>query len=356
MTQINISPETIEHLIDSDKKNIILDATILTSLMSCPLLSNFQFNLNLRPISGKSNSLECGSIVHTFLESYYGNIISGLSKKQAEGHAFASAELYIAGCKYCTNFTPFHNHPENTPDDLAGNTVSGLIIRCSDNCVVKPPCNHKINEYTGVRNTPKETEGYKTGWHYVLDTCQQYLEFYRNDHWVPLEVEVIKGKVLYEDDDIRILWKAKLDLVADTNQGIFPVDHKTMKKRKNNISMNNQFIGQCLIMNTRNVFINKIGFQTTLKPEEKFLRPPVSYSASRLLEWQSQILPFYAKLLVMYTETGYFPPNFDHCEAKYGNCNFLEICESDPSMREEEIKKRFIVGEPWNPTNENDED
>lgn len=312
------------------KQNIILDATLLSSLMACARYTDLRFNHNFISLSGKSNSLECGSIIHKFLESYYEKIIGGIRKSEAEGFAFTDAKLYIDGCPYCTNFVPF--------DEL-----------------IKPSCGHKPNDYIGVINTPKESENHLIGWSYVLDTCQQYIDFYRNDHWVPLEVEVVKGKILYEDDDIRVMWKAKLDLVVDTNQGIYPIDHKTMKQRRNTHSMNNQFIGQCLIMNTRNVFINKIGFQKSLKSEEKFERVSLSYTASRLLEWQSETLPYYAKLLVMYNESGHYPPNFSNCDGKYGNCPFLKVCESDSGMREEEIKLNFMIGPEWNPISSNEE-
>ena len=311
------------------KKNIILDATILSTLMACPRLADFRFNLNLQSINGKSNSLECGSIVHKFLEVFYKSIIAGVKREQAVGYGITAAELYIRGCPLCTDF--------NGPG--------------------KPECGHQPNEYPGVKNTPKEstTQPKRTGWHYVLDVCDQYQQFYRNDHWVPLEVEIVKGEVLYEDDEIRILWKSKLDWTVDTNQGIFPVDHKTMSQRRDTNSMNNQFMGQCIIMRTRQLIINKIGFQTTLKPEEKFTRTPIPYTAERLLEWQSETLPYYGKLLLMYAETGHWPPNFTHCEGKYGNCAFYEdICSSNPSMREENLKLHFYVGPEWNPTNDDD--
>jgi hypothetical protein len=124
-----------------------------------------------------------------------------------------------------------------------------------------------------------------------------------------------------------------------------------MKQRRDNISLNNQFMGQCILMKTRNVIIDKIGFQTTLKPAEKFTRGPVSYSIDRLNEWQSEILPYWAYQMLSYAESGYWPPNFSHCENKFGNCTFVNICESDRGMREEEIKLNFIVGTKWNPTN-----
>lgn len=334
----------LENIIDIQKvgkKNIILDATLLTTLMNCPRLADFRFNHNLTPIAGKSNSLECGSIAHKFMEVYYGSMINRVSKEQAFGLGITAAEMYIRGCQSCTNFISTHTHPYGE--------------QCDSGCKTKPPCGHHINEYPGVQNTPKDSVEYKTGWQFVLDTCDEYHRFYANDFWVPLEVEVVKGEVLYEDDEIRVMWKSKLDWIVDTNQGIYPVDHKTMKQRRDTISLNNQFIGQCLIMKTRNVFINKIGFQKTLKPAEKFLRPALSYSAARLLEWQSETLPFYAKLLLMYNEVGHFPPQFGQCEGKYGNCAFIDVCSADPGMREEELKLKFMVGPSWNPTNEDND-
>lgn len=330
-----MSDDVIEQVVENiagGKKNVILDATILTSLMACPRMSDFRFNLSLQPIGGKSNSLECGSIVHKFLEVFYGCIINGVKREQAVGFGMAAAELYIRGCQHCTDFKP---SPE----------------------IPKPVCGHKANDYPGVRNTPKDStdKPKRTGWQYVLDTCDQYQQYYRNDHWVPLEVEVVKGEVLYEDDEVRILWKAKLDWTADTNQGIFPIDHKTMSQQRSTNSMNNQFMGQCMIMKTRQVIINKIGFQKTLPANEKFVRTPIPYTAARLLEWQSETLPYYAKLLLMYAETGHWPPNFTHCEGKYGNCNFYEhVCSSDPGMREENLRLNFVVGPEWNPTNDDE--
>lgn len=330
----NIIDETrIQELVEIPqygKKNIVLDATVLATLMACGRLTDFRFNHNLYSINGKSNSLEAGSIVHVFLEYFYRSLINGVKREQAIGFGMAAAEMYIRGCPACAGFKP-------TPE------------------IPKPLCGHKVDEFPGVKNTPREsqTKPKRIGWQHVLDTCDQYQKHYANDHWVPLEVEVVKGEVLYEDDEIRILWKAKLDLVIDTNQGIFPEDHKTMSQNRNTNSQNNQFMGQCIIMKTRQVWINKIGFQTSLKPEEKFIRTPVPYTPKRLIEWQSETLPYYAKLLLMYAETGHWPPNFTHCEGKYGDCAFYEdVCTADPDMREENLKLHFFVGPEWNPTNE----
>ena len=313
-------------IIPSNKKNILLDATALTALMKCGRNYDFQLNYNFQSMKGNSNSLEIGSTIHKFMEVYYSSQAKGIGKSQAFGFGMAAAELYISGCKECTNFI----------------SVDGS----------KPSCNHPINEYPGLSNTPADSDGYNVGWKFALQTCEEYHNFYISDFWVTLETEIVKSKILYEDDEVRILWKAKLDWIVDTNQGIFPCDHKTMKQNRDTPSINNQFMGQCRIMDTRNVFINKIGLQKTLKPVDKFKRVSISYSAARLMEWQSVILPYYAKTLLMYNNQEFYPPNFNSCEGKYGKCNFYEACSSDPEMREEVLKINFYVGKKWNPTNQ----
>jgi len=306
------------------KRNIVLDASMLSELMSCARKLDLRYNHRFVSANGKSNSLEVGSLVHVCAETYYRHLIQGFKKDLAMSAALAMGQMYVTGCKNCVN----------------------------EVCTVK---SHKDDPWLGLKNTPMESDSRYVGWKNALDTAEEYFTFYRNDSWVPLEVEVVRAKILYEDDEIRILWKAKLDVIFDTNQGIYPVDHKTSKQRRDTLSLNNQFMGQCLIMGTRGVVINKIGFQKTLKPEEKFTRVLMSYTADRLFEWQSEILPHYAYQLLNYSDSNHFPPNFTHCENKYGNCPYVEVCESDRALREDTIKMKFIVGPEWNPTNPSEE-
>jgi len=308
----------------TEKKNVIMDATIMNMVLSCGRLYDFKMNHNLQQKNGKSNSLEVGSLVHKVKEVYNKNRIKGFSREQSIAQGLIAGEMYANGCPHCADWLD----PEN-----------------------KPQCNHEPQEYPGVKNTPEQSEGNYVGWKYALDTCVQYFEHYKNDSWIVLESEVVKGVVLYEDDTIRILWKAKLDEVVDTNQGIYPVDIKTQKQRREKLTLNNQFIGQCLVMKTRNMFVDNIGFQKGLEPREKFTRDMMSYSADILLEWQSETLPAAAYKLLEMVESEYYPPNYTHCENKYGNCPFVKVCGSDRNMREEELRINFVKGPEWNPTN-----
>lgn len=291
MTDV-ISPEIL-----IPKKNLIYDATLLSTLMSCARMADFRHGLNLIPIRGKSRGLEMGSIVHKVFEVFYRHIIQHFPRQMAIDQSLMAGQDFA-----------------NNPDEITNLSKEDIAL--------------------------------------ALKTCEEYFEYYKADHWVPLEVEVVKGDLIYEDEEVRIIWKAKLDLITDTNQGIYPVDHKSHSQRRDTLTLNNQFCGQCVVMRTRMMFVNKVGFQTTLKPSEKFTRVPINYSLDRIKEWKDEIVPYYAKLHLMYQESGYYPPNYTHCENKWGFCMYKDVCESNRNMREEVLRNEFKVGPVWDPSNE----
>jgi PD-(D/E)XK nuclease superfamily len=323
-----INQEDLVIDVTPQKTNVVFDATLLTALMGCARYTDLRYNHRFLPIAGPGNSLELGLMMHKILEVYYKNIIKGYKKDVAAEHAIMAGHLYVSSCKHCTEFKPSAEVPV-------------------------PLCGHQINEYPGLKNTPVDSEGKTIGWRYALHTAEEYFAKWRGDSWIPLEVEIVKGKVIYEDDNIRILWKSKFDLIMDTDNGIRSIDHKTMKQRRDILELNNQFMGQCLVLGTKTVFINRIGFQTTLKPEEKFTRNGMSFSEDKLDEFRNETVPYYAYRLLEYNETGHWPPNYTHCETKYGVCMYYQdVCNLDRKMREDSIRAKFFVGPEWNPTNE----
>ena len=305
------------------KKNVILDATSLSSLMGCNRYYDLRFNHKFISVKGKSNSLEVGTLIHKVFEVYYKHVIAGHKRDVAIGAALTAGMLWVTGCPHCAL------HTEG-----------------------KPECGHDIDEYPGVTNTAEFSEGYKVGWRFALDTCEQHFEFYKNDSFIPLACEEVRGKVLYEDDEIRVLWKAKFDLIIDTNQiGIVSMDHKSFKQRRNKTLLSNQCIGQCHLLGSRNVIINKVGLQSTLKIHDRLTREVVSYSADMLDEWQSETLPYYAYKFIQFTESEYWPPNYSHCDTMFGPCAFKPVCEADRNMRQEVLNNEFQLAPIWDPTN-----
>jgi hypothetical protein len=314
-------------VIPTPKKNVILDATMLSSLMACARFGDLRFNHRFTTSKGRSNSLEVGTLIHKVLEVFYKHQINGFPRTTSIGSALTAGQLFITGCPHC-----------------------------ADGQTDKPECKHSPGEYPGLQNTPEMNERYTVGWRFALETCQQYFDFYKNDAFIPLSAEQVKGEVLYEDDEIRVMWKAKFDLILDTNQiGIVSMDHKTFKQRRDKTLLSNQFIGQCLLLKSRNVMVNKIGLQTSLKIDERLTREVVSYSADKLLEWQSEILPYYAYKFVQFSETGYWPPNYTHCDTMFGPCMFKPMCEADKNMWEEVLRNEFQIAPIWDPTNKSDE-
>ncbi len=302
-------------IIPTKKINIAFDATMLSLLMSCPRKADLRFNKLAAPAGGKSNSLECGSLVHNILEFYNKARIQGLSRQDAIDIGFAAGDEYIRG---------FH------PDNL-------YITDESEK---------------GMMNTPEETSknewGYEQlGWSFVKNTMVEYFDHYRNDSFTIIGAEEVRKELIYEDDEIRVIWKAKFDCIMDTVNGFMSADYKTMKQRRQTQSLNNQFMGQCFLLKSRNIMIDKIGFQKSLKAHEKFERAIVSYSADRLHEFVNDVVPYYARLLMIYNEGEYYPPNFTACESKYGMCEFAKICENDRNMRSEVLEIEFEKAKVW---------
>lgn len=320
---------TIEVFVPRRKPHVILDATLLSSLMSCARYYDIRFNHRMVSASGKSNSLEVGALMHKILEVYYWHKMHGFPVSTCIGNALAAGQLYITGCPYCAS------------------AIEG-----------KPECGHEPGEYPGLINTPEHNEphregvGARTGWNFILQTAEQYFEHYKNDAFAVLGVEEVEQGDAYEDDDIKVGWKAKLDLKIDTHQiGIISQDHKTFKQRRQKSKLSNQFLGHCVLLKSRHVMKNNIGLQTSLKIEDRLTRELISYSSDHIEEWRTEILPYYAYKYLQFIESGYWPPDYTHCDNLYGSCAYKNVCESDRSMREHVLRAEFVQAPVWDPQN-----
>lgn len=287
----------VDILIPHNRQNVIFDSQILSTLMGCERLTNFRFNMHLIGKNGaRPNFLTKGLLIHKMLEIYYKSRMAGLERKQCiiasvvEGEKFAIAECQT----------------------LDADTIQ-----------------------------------------HVFAVMRLYYDYYFNEFWTPIHVEKVLSKIVYEDDEVRVMWKAKLDLFVDTNQYMAPVDHKSFTRSGDTLSLNNQFMGQCLVTETNRAVVDKIGLhlldtKSPIELNKRFLRPVLYYSDDRLRE-QRQIIGYYAKYWLSLVANQYYPPRYTHCD-KWSGCMFKSVCEQDRFLREEELQRFFEIGEPWDPS------
>jgi len=180
----------------------------------------------------------------------------------------------------------------------------------------------------------------------VIKTYYDYSEYYRNCSWQILEVEKPFARVIHEDENIKIIYCGIIDLL--TNVAI--VDHKSSSRRGTPSGLSNQFMGYAYSLDVHNVVINKVGFQKTLKNEEKFERHTKSYPTDNLNEWKENTIKVGLEIYKGLNDVLELQKNknFTSCD-KYSGCIFQRICESSPEAREFVIQKDYRIGDSWKP-------
>jgi hypothetical protein len=175
----------------------------------------------------------------------------------------------------------------------------------------------------------------------VIKTFRDYCTYVANDGWDRIIfVEKVGSKVLYESSDLTILYETKIDLgIGLTNVPVIPVDHKTGSRRQSPEELSNQFMGYCWALGVNNIIVNKIGFQKTLKPEEKFQRHTLSYSNDQLEEWVSNSV-WWIKFALGCVQEKFYPANYTSCD-KYSGCVYREVCKASKSIREFKLHSLF---------------
>lgn len=295
-------------------RTIALDSQILNTVQACGRKAWFEFLQNWRPTE-KAEALEKGDLMHRMCAHYY----------------------------------------------------RARMARRSDFSVVIEECLEVARKASVDMDLTEST---------VDENMKQFVAYahhYNNDGWIPLEVERPFSKVLYRREDevewrqgsvvspvevpgyekvikkegLQILYEGVIDLIADTPHGIFVIDHKTATRRSSPTKLSNQFFGYSWATGTYNVIVNRIGFQKTLKEDQRFQRIILSYNPQLLQEWAQSAI-YWTKVLVGYIDTNYYPPNFTSCD-KYSGCIFQEVCEAIPDVREFKLQTNFFIGEPWSP-------
>lgn len=268
-------------------RNIIIDSQFLDGVQFCEQKYTYTFVNHLQTVR-KSKKMEMGSLLHDFLEVYYKNL-------NEKGH---DESLKLSLAEY-------------------DNFVQNFELTGMDCEIVK-------------------------------NTFEENVDFWKQQPLTVKSVEVPLTKLLYEDDELRIAYVSKMDLVVDgVNFDNMPIDHKSEHMKSNPNPMNNQFIGYAWASESNRILINKIGFQKTLKPIDKYRRIPLYYTDSQIEEWKEQTV-FWVKKMLELIDGRRPEMNRTSCD-KWGGCTYLDVCKLSPDNRQDFLNNSFKVGEEWSP-------
>lgn len=307
-------------------KIIEIDSQILNSIQNCALKHEYQFMQNLSP-EQKAAPLEKGDLLHKVLELYDGLL----------GNCFNLASdtwMLLEGQDFFNEFSEKLTHER---EDIVNFCIQAGQFYAS---------RMQIDSETAAN---------------VLYQFKEYAEYYKNDPWMTLAVEEVGSKVLFENSELKIIYTGKIDRFVEQGTIRAPMDHKSSERRGDVSSMSNQFIGYCFLLNCNQIIIDKIGFQKTLKPAERFQRFILTIDDGRIAEWQMNSVKSILNHLaltaedetdamlyfVMLRELNKTPiMNLTSCD-KYSGCIYRNICESHPEGREWIKERDYVVRESW---------
>lgn len=258
----------------------------LNTYQECPTRYNLSNIQRLRPLEEKRDKLDRGSLFHKLMEIHYNGIIAGQSLN----------EIVIAVTEYAREA-----YRNDIYDDIE------MVEAC-------------ISNY------------------------QEYAVYYNEDGWEPLAAEQPFSRILFENDQHKIVIEGIIDLIAKSRNSPAPfvVDHKTSDKNDLYPTiMGNQFKAYAWVTDSSVVIKNDIGFQKTYGPAQRFHRHVLNYTKAHLEEWRESVI-YHGLELINFIEKDYFPMR----EASCWRCSYRQICEATPDAREYKKTSRFKVGAP----------
>lgn len=178
----------------------------------------------------------------------------------------------------------------------------------------------------------------------IISTFSEYTAWYRDrDKFDILSVEEPLSSVLYEDDNLVILYEGTQDLNVLTSEGIvMPYDHKSEASRYTPSGLSNQFIGYCYLTKGNRMMRNAIGFQTSKGPGEKFYRTMFSYSNEKIEWWKQETIKKAFRIMESYKKNEW-TPNLSACDMLHrGGCPFRPVCLEGEGMWEVLLEKDYV--------------
>jgi len=276
---------------DSKKINITLDATMLDTFMSCARKYFYRFELR-RETPTKPKALDKGGIVHIGLETYYKSLRDGKDFVFSMNAAQMAVRLALA-----------------KDSDLS--TDEGRLC---------------------------------------IDTVEENLTYWKNAD-VNLRILGVEESfiyILYEDDKFRIVMIGKIDLrFTDRQYENCPIDHKTYSRDFPVLRKTNQFLNYATSLNSDFLFVNRIGFQTSLKPNEKYKRIPLSFDEQFRNQWKDNVIKWAMRFYDCIIDNDW-PMNDTSCTKYNRICEYYDVCDtSGDDTRDYKLQAGYKLAEVW---------
>lgn len=277
------------------KVNVVFDMSKYDLFRLCEARYNYRHNLNIG-LPGKAPQLDRGSLVHVGMETYYEALKN--RKPYAEATNMALSKVREAGV---------------VSTDLDNEAIN----RC-------------------------------------IDVMEEYFDYWQiaDQSFVINEVERPFMFELYATDDVRLFLAGKIDLVVSDNRyENEPYDHKTYDRTYDVGRMNNQFKCYATALKSNYLTVNKIGFQKTLKPHEKYIRTKLTFDPLILDEWKRNVISVLMNNYLSCVAEQNWPMNETSCEKYNRRCEFYEICDaSGLPAKNYKINSNYIKLDVWDVT------
>ncbi len=270
--------------------NIVFDATMLNEFQLCQCKFNYRHNLNKVP-TVKAKPLDKGGVLHVGLENYFLTLAANGKWEEAVDRGLTSTREALN---------------DSDLDTKEGNRILEVIEE-----------NTKFWKHTDLS--------------YEI-----------------LGVEEPFTYILYSDDVFRIIMIGKIDLrINAKGYSNLPMDHKSYERDYPLNDLSNQFTNYANALNSPFVFVNRVGFQTSLKPEQKYKRVPLSYDPLKFEQWKNNTIKW-AMLYYDCVQNNDWPMNLTSCDKFNRLCEYHGVCNT--SGEENKIYKLnafFATAEPW---------
>lgn len=276
-----------------EKTTVLADSQLINMMQMCLQKTDLTFNRNLT-LPHKAEALEKGSLIHDMLEYYRKALVSGLPYDKA-------VEIGVRVGRY-----------------------------------------QSVNLEIDIELTEQ-----------VIYQFEAYCEYWKDDVLKPVYVEHPFAKLMYEDDNVKIIGVGRIDAIykhPHEDPIMRVMDTKSSSRNKAPEELSNQFLMYAWASDTTIIYVDKVGFQKTLKPEERFKRVALSYPKSFQEIWLNNTIWWVLNHYLPAARSGQWPMNLTSCD-KYGGCIFRELCKSSTQeARDWKMKTQYQVREPWDPT------